>query len=122
MWLLSCIAACLMVSWATPSPDSRLGHLRIDGSSDASFYRSFAEVLRRIPAGARRELALSLFGVLLDKSCLSSTAMFELTFLAVSAGRPADLHTCRSHLNGMSYKDFIDSAKEKASDAKAKSA
>ena len=122
MRLLSCTAACLLVSCATPSPDSRPGDLRIDGSSAASFDRSFAELLRRIPAEARRELALSLFGVLLDKRCLSSTAILELTFLAVSADRPADLHTCRSYLNGMTYKDIIDAAKEKESDAKAKSA
>jgi hypothetical protein len=69
--------------------------------------------VRPLSAADRRQLALALFGSLVADKCLSTNATLELTFLPVSTDRPADLHTCRAQLNGMSYRDIIDAEKER---------
>jgi hypothetical protein len=115
MRLVSAVWASLVVGCAATSPGARSGDPRIDGSSEASFDSSYAKVVRPLSAGDRRQLALALFGVLLADKCRSTNAILELTFLPVSTDRPADLHTCRAQLNGMSHRDIIDAAKEKES-------
>jgi hypothetical protein len=113
MRLISFVWASLLVGCTTTSPGARSGDPQIDGSSEASFDSSYAKVVRPLSAADRRQLALALFGVLLGDKCLSTNAILELTFLPVSTDRPADLHTCRAQLNGMSYRNIIDAAKEK---------
>jgi hypothetical protein len=111
--LISVVCGSLLVGCATISPGARSDEPRLDGSSEASFNSSFAKVVRPLSAEDRRQLALALFGVLLAEKCLSTNATLELSFLPVSTDRPADLHTCRAPLNGMSYRDIIDAEKEK---------
>jgi hypothetical protein len=113
MRLISVVSAALLVGCVATTPGARSDEPRLDGSSEASFDSSFAKVVRPLSAKDRRQLALALFGVLLAEKCLSSNAILELTFLPVSTDRPADLHTCRTQLKGMSYRDIIDADKEK---------
>jgi len=111
MRLISFIAVVLIAGCASTSHGAGPGDPRLDGSSDASFIRSYAKVVRPLAAGERRQFALALFGLLLGKECLSSNALIELMFLPVSTDRPANLRTCRDHLDGMSYRDIIDAQK-----------
>src|SRR5258708_8601321 len=113
MRLISVAWASLLVGCAATSPGARSSDPRIDGSSEASFDSSYSKVVRPLSAGDRRQFALALFSVLLADNCLSGNAIIELTFLPLSTDRPADLHTCRAQLNGKSYRDIIDAAKEK---------
>jgi hypothetical protein len=113
MRLVSVVGTVLLAGCAATSPGARLGDPRLDGSSDVSFDHSYAAVVRPLSAEDRRQFALALFGILLTEKCLSTNAIIELTFLPVSTDRPADLHTCRAQLNGMSYRDIIESAKDK---------
>jgi hypothetical protein len=87
------------------SPDAR-----IDGTSEASFDRSYVQVVQPLSPEKRRRFALALFSVLLPQKCLSSEAVIALTFLPASADRKAELRTCRVPLNGKSYQDIIDAA------------
>ena len=113
MRLISVVWMFLLVGCASSSQGVRAGDPQIDGSSEASFRSSYARVVRPLSAAERRQLALALFGLLLGDKCLSTDGTIELTFLPVSIDRPADLHTCRAQLNGMSYRNIIDAAKEK---------
>ncbi len=120
--LISVACAFLLVGCFASSPRSSAGGPRIDGSSEASFDISFGKVVRPLSAGDRRQLALALFGVLLADNCLSTNAAIDLTFLPVAIDRPADLHTCRARLNGMSYRDILDAAKYKEGNSHANAA
>lgn len=113
MRLISVVCASLLAGCVATTPGARSDGPRLDGSSEASFDSSFAKVVRPLSAEDRRQLALALFGVLLAEKCLSANAILELTVLPVSTDRPADLHTCRTQLKGMSYRDIIDADKEK---------
>jgi hypothetical protein len=83
---------------------------RIDGTSETSFDRSYDQVIRPLSPGERRQFALALFSVLLPDKCLGSDAVLELTFLPVSADRTAHLRSCRTQLDGKSYRDIINAA------------
>lgn len=86
---------------------------RIDGTSEASFDSSYAQIIRPLSPAERRQFALALFGVLLPAKCLSSDAVLALTFLPVSPERAADLRPCRTQLSGKSYREILDAAGEK---------
>ena len=100
LWLCGCAAT---------SPGGKTDP-RIDGSSEASFDRSYDQVIRPLSPGERRQFALALFAVLLPDQCLGSDALLELTFLPVSADRTPHLRSCRTELDGKSYRDIIDAA------------
>lgn len=103
LWLCGCAAT------STAAKDAP----RIDGTSDASFDSSYAQVIRPLSPQERRQFALALFSVLLPDQCLSPPALLGLTFLPASTERGADLRSCRTQLSGKSYSDIIDAANEK---------
>jgi hypothetical protein len=90
---------------------------RIDGTSDASFDKSFTEVLQPLSAEKRRGLALALLSVLLPQNCLKPDAVMALTFFPASNERKADIRSCRTQLNGESYQEIIDAGNAKGSGA-----
>ena len=109
----TCVFSLVAIGLASCASSIRSPDARIDGTSDASFDRSYIEVLQPLSSEKRRRFALALFSVLLPQNCLSSEAVIALTFLPASADRKAELHTCRVPLNGKSYQDIIDAADAK---------
>jgi len=103
LWLCGCAATS---TGAKADP-------RIDGTTEISFDSSYAQVIRPLSQGERREFALALLAVLLPDKCLGPEPIVGLTFFPVSTDRAADLRSCRTQLNGKSYADIIGAANEK---------
>jgi hypothetical protein len=87
---------------------------RIDGTSDASFDKSYGRLVQSLPAAERREFALAVFSVLLPHSCLTLDAVMSLTFLPASPKDAAGIRPCRGMLHGKSARDITEEANSKA--------
>lgn len=90
---------------------------RIDGTSDKSFDKTYAQLVRAVPAAERRKFALDLLSVLLPHKCLSPDAIISLTFLSTSPKEAAGIRPCRELLNGKSSRDIAEAANSERSPA-----
>ena len=88
--------------------------VRIDGTTEASFERSFAKMVRSLKAPERRKLALGLFGALLKHECLAPETVIQLTFFPVAPRDGPFIRPCREHLHGMSYSDVLHAGEPRA--------
>lgn len=94
---------------------------RIDGTSEASFDKSYGRLVQSLPATERRKFALALFSVLFPHGCLTSDAAISLTFLPASPKDMAGIRPCRGVLHGKSSQDITEEANSKASAARSAS-
>ena len=101
----------IVVCGCASSP--KADNLRIDGTSDASFDKSYVSLVQTLSPQEQRSFALALFGVLLPEKCLSPEGVFVLTFLPASPEHAPQLRTCRAQLNGKSYQDIVVAADSK---------
>ena len=89
------------------------GDLRIDGTSEESFDRSYVKLVRKLSQQERRQYALALFSVLLPEKCLGPNATIALTFSPVSPELKTELRPCKAQLDGKSFRDVVDAANVK---------
>jgi hypothetical protein len=102
------ILACVITSACATQAD------RIDATSDQTFDKSFAKVVRSLHGYEPRQFALGLFGVLLPRNCLSTQATIHLTFAPIADVDGPLLQSCREQLQGKSYEDIIKEGKSKS--------
>jgi len=87
--------------------------LKIDGTSEESFDRSYVRLVRKLSQQERRQYALALFSILLPEKCLGSNATIALAFSPASPELKTELRPCRAQLDGKSYRDVVDAANAK---------
>lgn len=92
--------ASLAVAGCTSAP-------RVDGSSKASFERSYAAVLASLSPQDQLRLSLAQLIVLSPKGCLTTKPVPGKAFISESLGGQADLASCRKELHGLTFNDIM---------------
>jgi len=104
------ILASLLIAIALTSGRASVGAkdpVRLDGTTEATFQASFAQLVNSLKTPERRTLALGLFGALLKHGCLAPEAVLHLTFMPVGPKDGRLIGACRKHLHGMTYPEIL---------------
>ena len=99
---------CLAFGYSATASD-----LKIDGTSEESFDRSYVRLVRKLSQQERRQYALAMFSILLPEKCLGSNATIALAISPASPELKTELRPCRAQLDGKSYRDVVDAANAK---------
>ena len=83
---------------------------RIDGSSDAAFDRSHAQLVESISPQDRMRLSLAEAIVLTPLGCATLKPIPGQPFLTKILGSQSNITSCRKELNGLSFKDIMSRA------------